>query len=194
MIVSKSFLKELEVEYQEKNKDNPKDNNIKKVAFYDKKKMIPAEYEGMEDMPFVFKEDTLVDGKMYKKGDYLYQLYIRITNSKDKFSIYDQKEKEIIFKGRPRRQREIFKRAYEKYLKFKENNCKNKEELEKDKLLRDSLDKDKQMEELKLKLANAQAEKLKFEEIVNANSLTNKKVKENDATDDKPKHSKGRKN
>jgi hypothetical protein len=193
-IVSESFIKQIQHKYTEKNKEDPKDNNVKTVAFYDRKKMIPSEYDGVDDVPFVFEKDTIINGKPYKKGDNLYELYIRITNSKDKFSIYDQKAKEILVKNKGMvHQKDFYKSAYEKYLNLKQNNCKTKEELEKDRLLRNSLDKDKQMEELRQKLANAQAEKSKLQETVSAFSNTNPKVKKDDATDNISKHSKNNK-
>lgn len=194
-IVSKSFLKELQHKYHEINNQNPKDKNVKTVAFFDKKRMIPSKFQGVEDKPFVVKKDNqVIDGKVYKKGDEVYDLYIRIENSKDKFSIYEQKATEQMVQGRGMvHQKEIYNKAYEKYLKLKDNGGKLKEEIEKDKLLRDNLDKEKQIAELRKKLVNTQAEVKKSQELVNAFSDTNKKVKENESIDNISKHRKNNK-
>jgi hypothetical protein len=195
--VSEKFIPEIKHEYIEKNKNDPKTTNIKEVAFYDHMRMIPAQFPGLPDIPFEFKKNTVFEGKVYKKGDRLYELYIYIKNSQDKYSIWKGKARVILTRNRGLvHEKDIYKAAYEKYLKFKNDNCKNKDELEKTKMLKDSLLKQQQLDSLKKKLADAQAKNLKLQETVSAFSNINKEKIENDgdATDNLSKHSTRRKN
>lgn len=187
MIVSNKFINEVSFQYNEINKENSKDSNRKTVAFYDRAKVIPAEHDGLQDTVFLCKEDCVINEKEYKKGDKVYELYVRIENSKDKYSIYDQKVKNVLVKGRGyMNQTEIYRQAYEKYLNFKKNSCKSEDELKYEKLLTISEAKDEELKNLKAKLANNQAGKSK--ETVGAFSDTKDKVEGNDTVNNKPKH------